>query len=119
MLVEVLVHSQDIRRPLGLRREVAADRLLLLLSCAVSPASYVPGFGFTGGRMRARGLRLHATDVGWTWGKGPDVSGAAEGLLMAILGRPAALADLSGDGLPVLVARIVNGRRRPNQPEHS
>jgi O-methyltransferase involved in polyketide biosynthesis len=36
------------------------------------------------------------------WGNGPEVTGTAEAILMAVAGRPAALADLSGDGLPVL-----------------
>lgn len=109
MLVEVLAHSQDIRRPLGLEREIDAERLLVLLPRAVSLASYVPGFGFTGGRRRAGGLSLRTTDLGWSWGAGPEVSGAAEALLMAVLGRTAALADLSGEGLPTLASHIAIG----------
>lgn len=105
MLVEVLVHSQDIRRALQARREISADRLLVLLPRSVSLASYVPGFGFTGGRRRVRGLHLKATDLGWSRGRGPEVSGAGEALLMAVLGRPAALAELSGDGVRLLRAR--------------
>jgi uncharacterized protein (TIGR03083 family) len=108
MLVEVLVHGQDIRRPLGLQRQIPAERLQVLLPRAVSAASYVPGFGFTGGRWRARGLRLSATDLDWTWGSGPDVSGAAEPILLAVLGRPAALADLSGAGVATLARRMTN-----------
>lgn len=108
VLVEVFVHGQDIRRALGRRRDIAAERVLVLLPRAVSLASHLPGFGFTGGRSRARGLRLRATDLGWSWGNGPEVSGAAEGLLLAVLGRPAALADLSGEGLPLLAARVAN-----------
>lgn len=111
MLVEVLVHGQDIRRPLERPRRIAAERLLVLLPRAVSLASYVPGFGFTGGRNRVRGLQLRATDLDWTWGTGPEVSGPAEALLMAVLGRPAALADLSGEGLPTLAARTANRSR--------
>ena len=106
MLVEVLVHGQDIRRPLGLDRDIVPERLHVLLPRCVSPASYVPGFGFTGGRRRARGLRLRATDIGWSWGTGPEVSGAAEAILMAVLGRRAALPDLAGDGVPTLASRI-------------
>lgn len=106
MLVEALVHSQDIHRPLGLQREIPAERLLVLLPRAVSLASHVPGFGFTGGRTRANGLRLRASDLDWTWGTGPVVSGPAEALLMAVLGRPAALDDLSGEGLHTLAGRM-------------
>jgi uncharacterized protein (TIGR03083 family) len=106
MLVEWLVHSQDIRRALGLPREVPPERLELLLRRCVSIVSFVPGFGFTGGRWRVRGLRLQAIDIGWTWGRGPEVAGAAEAILMAVLGRRSALTELTGDGLPVLAARV-------------
>jgi uncharacterized protein (TIGR03083 family) len=105
MLVEVLVHAQDIRRPLGLPRHVPAERLRVLLPRCVSPASYAPGFGFTGGRNRARGLHLRATDLDWSWGSGPEVDGAAEALLMAVLGRRAVLTELSGEGVRTLEAR--------------
>ena len=49
---------------------------------------------------------LVATDLGWTSGKGPDVEGPAEAILMAIAGRPAALDDLSGSGLSTLATRM-------------
>ena len=38
----------------------------------------------------------------WNWGKGPSVRGPGEALLMAMLGRRATLADLSGDGVASL-----------------
>ena len=47
-----------------------------------------------------------ATDVDWTVGDGPVVTGPGEALLMAAAGRAAALADLSGDGLPTLRERV-------------
>lgn len=114
MLVEVLVHSQDIRRPLGLRREIPPERLRVLLPRSVSIASFVPGFGFTGARWRARGLHLTATDLDWSWGRGPEVSGPAEAILMAVLGREAVLEELSGDGVPKLASRLgtANDRRK-------
>ena len=100
MLVEVLAHSQDIRRPLGIRRDVPPERLVVLLPRCVSVASYVPGFGFTGGRRRVRGLRLRATNLDWSWGHGPLVAGPAEALLMAVLGRATVVDELFGDGFP-------------------
>jgi hypothetical protein len=57
-------------------------------------------------RRRGRNLRLVATDLGWSSGRGPTVEGPAEGVLMAIAGRPTALASLSGDGVPLLAERI-------------
>jgi hypothetical protein len=44
-------------------------------------------------------LRLEADDVDWAWGDGPTVSGPGEALLMAMLGRGQALADLTGPAL--------------------
>jgi hypothetical protein len=45
-------------------------------------------------------------DINWSWGSGPEVTGTAEAILMAVAGRPAALADLSGAGFPVLAGRV-------------
>ena len=59
-----------------------------------------------GSRSRARGLRLHAVDVGWSHGGGPAVVGPGEAIIMALAGRSVALSDLEGDGTTVLAARI-------------
>jgi len=48
---------------------------------------------------------LRATDVDWTHGSGPEVTGPAHSLLMAMTGRKDALADLSGDGVDTLRSR--------------
>jgi hypothetical protein len=60
-----------------------------------------------GGRRRAKGLRLEATDMAWSHGPvdGPAVRGPGEAVLMAVLGRRQAAGDLEGDGLEVLVGR--------------
>jgi len=50
-------------------------------------------------------LRLEP-DVDWRHGKGPEVSGAGEGLLMAMAGRRHALHDLSGPGHAKLAHNI-------------
>jgi uncharacterized protein (TIGR03083 family) len=98
-LVDGLIHHQDIRRPLGLPREVPAERL----------AEALP-FGRTAPPIRAfwraRGLRLVATDLGWSAGRGPVVEGPAEPLLMAIAGRGHALDELTGPGQATLAARV-------------
>jgi hypothetical protein len=51
------------------------------------------------------GLRLAATDIGWTFGTGPAVEGNGEALMMSLTGRPK-LAELSGDGGEQLAARL-------------
>ena len=97
---DTLVHNQDIRRPLGLA--AAIDPALLRLALD----HYLGANRFTGGKKRVKGLRLVATDLDWSLGSGPEVRGPGEALLLAAVGRGAALADLDGDGLQVLQQRI-------------
>ncbi|WP_297700105.1 maleylpyruvate isomerase family mycothiol-dependent enzyme [Mycobacterium sp.] len=98
-LVDGTIHHQDIRRALDRPREVPADRLGRVLSL-------VPGNPRLGAGRRIRGLRLRATDLDWTHGDGPEVTGPGEALLMAMTGRPAALVDLGGPGHATLAARL-------------
>jgi uncharacterized protein (TIGR03083 family) len=98
-LTDGLIHQQDIRRPLGIPRDVPAERLVPALNFALR-APALPS------RRHVRDLRLTATDLDWTHGDGPEITGPAEALLMAIAGRPAALADLAGAGVPVLAERL-------------
>ena len=98
-LVDGTIHHQDIRRALGRPRSVPADRLERVLGL-------VPGNPRLGAGRRIRGLRLRATDMDWEHGHGPEVTGPGEALLMAMAGRPAALADLAGPGLDTVAARI-------------
>ncbi|BCI54133.1 hypothetical protein NIIDNTM18_34110 [Mycolicibacterium litorale] len=97
--VDGTIHHQDIRRALDRPRTIPGNRLTRILPL-------VPGNPRLGAGRRIRGLRLVATDVDWTHGHGPQVSGPGEALLMAMAGRPAALADLSGPGRDVLAQRI-------------
>jgi len=48
---------------------------------------------------------LTATDTDWSHGSGPEVSGPALSLLLAVAGRRPALDDLSGPGLDLLRGR--------------
>jgi uncharacterized protein (TIGR03083 family) len=102
-LIDGTIHHQDIRRTLGKPRTIPADRLTRILPL-------VPSNPRLGAGRRIRGLRLRATDVDWTHGRGPEVTGPGEALLMAMAGRPAALADLTGPGHATLAARL-GGRR--------
>lgn len=102
-LVDGTVHHQDIRRALGRSRTVPAERLERILPL-------VPGNPRLGAGRRIRGLRLTATDVEWQHGSGPEVSGTGEALLMAMTGRPHALTDLTGPGLPTLTRRVTKAR---------
>jgi uncharacterized protein (TIGR03083 family) len=101
VLLDVVVHGQDVRRPLGLQRTFPAELLTEVLDETVRQKnSLMPG------KKRSAGLRLRATDVEWEHGDGPEVSGPGEALLMAVSGRAAALDDLSGPGLDTLRSRM-------------
>lgn len=98
-LTDGLIHHQDIRRPLGLPREIPADRLLTVLRFARTAPTI-------GAARRIRGLTLTATDLPFTTGRGPTVEGPAEALLMAMGGRRGTVEDLAGPGRTVLARRI-------------
>ncbi|MEU7812538.1 maleylpyruvate isomerase family mycothiol-dependent enzyme [Pseudonocardia sp. NPDC049154] len=98
-LTDGMIHQQDIRRPLGLPRSIPADRL----DVALDYARTAPPIR---ARKRIRGLTLTATDLDWTTGEGPEVTGPGEALLMALAGRPGITPELSGPGLPQLARRI-------------
>jgi uncharacterized protein (TIGR03083 family) len=98
-LTDNMIHQQDIRRPLGLPREIPAARLRVALDFV----RYAPTIR---GAWRARGVRLVAADLDWSYGKGPEVRGAGEALLMMMGGRRAAVPDLDGPGMATLAARL-------------
>jgi uncharacterized protein (TIGR03083 family) len=98
-LGEVLVHAEDIRRPLGFTHEYPLDAVTRVIDF------YAGSNLLIGGKRRVAGLTLTATDTGWTRGSGPHVHGPAMSLLLATAGRRAALDDLTGDGLEELRSR--------------
>jgi uncharacterized protein (TIGR03083 family) len=100
MLGEIVVHSDDIRRPLGLPGDAEAEAVLACLEM-YKTASFPVGT-----KKRIEGLRLVATDVGWSHGSGPEVSGPGLALLSTMTGRSAGLADLGGDGVATLRQRM-------------
>ncbi len=105
MLGEVVVHGEDIRQPLGLAGSVADDAANACLQMYTKASFPV------GGRKRIGGLRLTATDTGWSYGAGPEVSGPAMSLLLAMTGRAAGLDRLTGDGAGTLSERVTAGVR--------
>jgi uncharacterized protein (TIGR03083 family) len=100
MLGEVVVHGEDIRRPVGVPGTVADDAANACLQMYTKASFPV------GGKKRIGGLRLVATDTGWSYGAGPEVSGPALSLLLAMTGRPAGLDGLAGDGAAELGQRV-------------
>jgi uncharacterized protein (TIGR03083 family) len=99
LLIDVVCHSVDIRRPTGLSRTVPEATLLTV-------ADTVKGIGFpVHARKRIAGLRLSATDCDWSAGDGAPVEGPLASLILVMTGRKAPLEDLSGAGTPALRAR--------------
>lgn len=95
-LGEIVVHAQDVRRPLGLRRTPPTEAV-------TEVARSYAGRDFTvASRSAAKGLRLEATDGLFTTGTGPLVTGSTLALTMAMAGRRAYCDDLTGPGVATL-----------------
>ncbi|MFC9305276.1 maleylpyruvate isomerase family mycothiol-dependent enzyme [Streptomyces albidoflavus] len=103
MLGETLVHGEDIRRPLGLRRDHPVEVVTRV-------AAYYQGSDqVVVARSRVAGLRLVADDGPFTSGTGPLVSGPTLALVMAMTGRTACCDDLDGEGVELLRSRCGAG----------
>jgi len=96
MLGEIIVHGEDIRRPLGLQHRASEAALVAVAD------SYKTSNFLLGAKRRIAGLKLNATDSDWVWGDGPEVSGPLISLIMAMTGRTGADRDLTGEGLTTL-----------------
>ncbi|MEV8349414.1 maleylpyruvate isomerase family mycothiol-dependent enzyme [Streptomyces niveus] len=100
-LVEEIVHGEDIRRPLGISHSYPSEAVVRSLRLqARTPAS------FGGAKELVARTRLTATDADVSIGEGPEVSGPALSLLLAVSRRRVALDDLDGPGLTALAAAI-------------
>jgi uncharacterized protein (TIGR03083 family) len=100
MLGEVVVHGEDIRRPLRLAGTTNPEAVAACL--AIYQDARFP----VGAKQRIDGLHMVATDIDWEHGSGPEVSGTGMSLLLAMTGRAAGLDDLTGDGLHTLTGRM-------------
>jgi uncharacterized protein (TIGR03083 family) len=99
MLGETIVHAEDIRRPLGIRRDYPVTTL-------TRTAEHYGGSNLpVMTKERAAGLRLLATDGPFVIGSGPLVTGPTLALIMAMAGRAAYCGELDGDGAEILRGR--------------
>ncbi|MEV5604694.1 maleylpyruvate isomerase family mycothiol-dependent enzyme [Streptomyces sp. NPDC052299] len=102
-LGEIVVHGEDIRRPLGLSRTPP-------VATTTAVARFFAGRDFTvASKTATAGLRLEATDGPFTTGSGDLLRGPTLSLVMGMAGRIAACEDLEGDGAAVLRARLRSG----------
>jgi uncharacterized protein (TIGR03083 family) len=99
MLMEVVVHGEDIAFALGRTIDHSPEGLLAAADFAKGAQPLV------GCRKRIAGLSLHATDVDWSTGTGSEVRGALVPLLLAMSGRKSVLDSLTGDGVAILRER--------------
>jgi uncharacterized protein (TIGR03083 family) len=104
-LLDVLVHGQDIARPIGRHRPMP-----LRAAAAAADGVWSMGWPFHAQR-RLRGLRLSATDVSWSVGDGPAVEGPISALLLLTTGRDAALDELTGEGVGALAGGTARRKR--------
>lgn len=98
-LVDAVIHHQDMRRPLGLRRQIPPERLRYALPFAVTAPPL-------GGWRHGRGVRLIATDLDWSRGSGPEARGTGEAVLLTLAGRRGIADELHGPGASVLRERL-------------
>jgi uncharacterized protein (TIGR03083 family) len=100
MVGEAIIHSEDIRRPLGIKRDYPMEAVIRVGDF------YKNSNLIVGAKSRITGLQLAASDAEWSTGSGPAVHGPMLSLLLAMTGRSAAVQDLSGDGIETLRSRF-------------
>lgn len=98
-LGEVVVHAQDIRRPLGIDIRPPIE-------VVTAVADFYASRDFTVASHSAiKGLRLEATGGPFAAGVGPRVTGTTLALTMAMAGRASFCAELDGEGVETLHGR--------------
>jgi len=100
-LTDVIVHTGDIARPLGLPHNAPDDHVRTALEFLTTgrPIGFV-------GRGWLADLQVVADDVDFSHGSGAELRGRGIDLTMALCGRPSALSDLTGDGVDILAGRL-------------
>lgn len=108
LLGDHVTHELDILLGLDREPDIPADTLVAVLNTQVAlPNPFVPAF------RNSRGLRLVATDAGWTHGaRGPVVRGRAADLVSVLGNRTKMLPRLCGDGVAVMESRVSPRIRR-------
>jgi uncharacterized protein (TIGR03083 family) len=92
-LNHVVVHSVDVTVPLGTQR-VASDPAIRIVLDDLAERGGHAHFG-----TNIQGRTLHATDISWTYGSGPELAGPADVLVAHVCGRTIPDSGLRGDPL--------------------
>ena len=99
VLNELVIHSTDIAEGVGQPFDLPTEDYV---ACLDHLKDMQPVFGT---KQRIADLHLQATDADWSTGSGPLVAGTSKQLLLAMAGRGAAFANLTGDGIDTLRSR--------------
>jgi uncharacterized protein (TIGR03083 family) len=96
-LADILMHSLDIRIPLGLPTERPVERYASAIEVYFNRLVRL-----TVGPRGRPALHWMATDVAWQHGSGSEVRGTIADLMLTASGRGARIDALTGSGQPVL-----------------
>jgi uncharacterized protein (TIGR03083 family) len=99
-LGEIIVHAQDIRKPLGLSRTPSIEAMTPVADFYSSRDFAVPS------KTTVAGLQLQSDDGPFGRGTGPLVTGSTLALVMSMAGRAAYLDQLDGPGAATLRDRV-------------
>ncbi|MFC8045834.1 maleylpyruvate isomerase family mycothiol-dependent enzyme [Nocardia sp. NPDC057353] len=108
-LGEIVVHAQDIRQPLGLPARPGLE------PCTEVARFFASRNFAVNSKDAVAGLRLEATDGPFTAGSGPLVTGPTLALTLAMAGRAAYCAELTGPGAAALRERCADRDRSPRR----
>jgi uncharacterized protein (TIGR03083 family) len=97
-LGETIVHGEDVFRALGGYRDHPIAHVRAV-------AGFYAGSNLLIAKNRIAGVKLTATDTDWSHGDGPEATGPALALVLAMTGRASALDDLAGPGVEILRGR--------------
>lgn len=98
MVADTAVHTQDVRRPLGLDDPLDPNVLRMSLDYSAEV------FAKMAKKKDRATPTFVATDMDWSHGDGPTVEGTGEALLMALNNRGVA-SELTGEGKSLLSKR--------------
>jgi uncharacterized protein (TIGR03083 family) len=115
-LVDAVVHTLDIRLPLGKPRPVPAEAFRAAANSSVQlrwPLTMAVGGS---ARKRLAGVRLVATGYDWSYGDGAEVEALGDCVLRLLNGRWVDRSELAGPGADLLFGRINRGSRPPSHP---
>lgn len=93
-MADTMIHTQDIRRPLGLDGGFDDESMRAALDFLTEHKMATTLVD----RKPLEGVKLSPTDLDWSWGDGAEITGTAEAIMMAMANRPSAMADISGPG---------------------